>query len=228
VKLIFLPLALAIIGVALVALNFTAPRMVNENWETSVRHGDSHSYFSEFERNRSAESRRFDIGLGLTSLGASLLALMAVTRTWTVARLRKLQTPVRRWAIVLAANLAWFYYILATWLYLVLQFQRHEFPPWADSMAIPLVGLSRFAIAGGIVVNVGLLLCLLKAKLPASLWSAPRSWRAWSATAGVTFAVVMCVWAGIDAVLLGDPFTPPAVIAVISLLLVGRACASAA
>lgn len=227
-KLVVIPVLMTLTGLILVALYIDAPRMTDENWQASVPHGDSDRYFSEFERNLSPESRRFDAGLGLASFGASILVLLAAMKIWTLARLRTLQTPRLRWPIVVAANAVWIYYIWATSQFLMVQFRRDEFPWWADSMGIPLAEISVFGIVGGLLMNVGLALCLYGAKLPASMWARPRTARAWALNAGVAFALLMCAWVGADAVMLGDAYTPPAVVAVVALLLVGRASASAA
>ena len=199
--------------------------MADVNWQDAVPDGDSDKYFLEFERNLTPAARRYDAGVGLASLGASLFALVAATRTWTVKRLLVLRTPRWRWPVVIAANAVWIYYNWATAQFLWLQLNREEFPPWADSLAIPLFGISVTAIVGGALMNCGLLLSLYGAQLPAPMWSRPRTSRAWLVNAGVGFALLMCTWAGIDAVILGDAYTPPAVVAVMALLLVGRAAA---
>lgn len=227
-KLFAIPTILIIVSTALIAMNAGAPRMVTESWEASVRYRDSQSYFSECERNRTIESKRYDVGVGLMSFGASLLALLLITRLWSVERLRTLNTPKRRWPVFAAANLVWIYYNWATWQFLIVQQRRHEFPPWADSIVIGLMGITLFAIVGGIVMNIGLLSCLYKAKLPVPLWVKPHTRIAWALNAGIAFALAMCAWAAIDAVVGGDAYTPPAVVAIVSLLLVGRAGASAA
>jgi hypothetical protein len=227
-KLIAIPVLMALFGLILVALYIDAPRMADENWQASVPDGDSDRYFSEFERNLTPEARLFDVGLGLASFGASILVLLVGMKVWTLARLRTLQTPRLRWPIVIAANAVWIYYIWATSQFLMVQFRRDEFPWWADSMGIPLAGISVFGIVGGLLMNVGLAFCLYGATLPASMWARPRTARAWALNAGIAFAFLMCAWAGVDAVMLGDAYTPPAVVAAIALLLIGRASASAA
>ena len=227
-RLLAVPVPMTLAGLVLVALYNDAPRMAAANWDASVPYGDSERYFSEFERNLTSEARRFDAGFGLASLGVSLLALLVANRLWTLARLRTLRTPRLRWPIVVAANAVWIYYIWATSQFLFVQARRDEFPPWADTMAIPLAGITMFALVGGLLINIGLVLCLYGAKLPASMWGRPRTARAWALNAGVALALLLIAWAGFDAVRLGDAYTPPAVVAIVALLLVGRASASAA
>jgi hypothetical protein len=193
-----------------------------------VPYGDSNRYFEEFERNVSVQARRFDLGLGLASLSASLLVLFATARIWTVERLKSLRTPRRRWQLVLVANLVWAYYVWASLQILVLQFRRDEFPPWADSIGIAYAGIAAFGLLGGALMNVGLLACLFRARLPVGLWIRPITMRSWALNACIAFAVIMCAWAGLDAVRIGDPYTPPAVVGAVSMLCIGRAAACAA
>jgi hypothetical protein len=222
------PVLVLLTGLILVAFGASSPRMLNPDWQLAVKEGDSDSYFREFERNLSPQARRYDLGVGLASAGASMLVLIAVTRSWSVQRLRTLKTPRRRWPVVILSNAAWFYYIWATTQYLILQARRDEFPPWADSIAIPMAGLGMSLIFGFIVINIGLAVYLYGAKLPASMWTRPRTVRSWVLNAGVAVALLGCAWAGCDAVRFGDAFSPPAVVAVSYLLLVGRASACAA
>jgi hypothetical protein len=68
---------------------------------------------------------------------------------------------------------------------------------------------------------------LYGARLPAPMWARPRTVRAGVLNAGVALALFASAWVGYDAVRFGDAFTPPAVVAVSYLLLVGRAAVCA-
>jgi hypothetical protein len=212
----------------LMALNAGAPRMLKPDWQLAVSEGDSESYFREFDRNVSPRARQFDLGVGLASISASLIALLAMTRSWSVQRVKALQTPRHRWLIFLLSNAAWIYYIWATTRHLILQAARDEFPPWADSIAIPIAGLGAFMVFGLVAINVGLAVYLHRASLPVPMWARPRAVRAWVLNAGVAVALLASAWTGYDAVRFGDALMPPAVVAVSYLLLVGRAAVCAA
>jgi hypothetical protein len=200
--------------------------MLRADWQTAVREGDSDAYFREFDRNLTPQARRFDFGTGLASVSASLIALLVLTGSWSVQRIRALRTLRSRWRVFLLSNLTWFYFIWAGMRFLVLQAQRDEFPPWADSIAIPMLGMKMFFVVGLVVINLGLVVYLHGAKLPVPMWAGPRTVRAWGLNVGIVLGLVACMWAVFDTVRHGDVFTPPAVVAVIYLLLVARAAVS--
>lgn len=226
-KLLALPSVVAMAAICVIALTFDAPRMRDGNWAASVPYGDSDRYFAEYDRNRTPASRAFDVAIGVASIGISILVLMLVTKCWSISAVRQARTPRRRWTIFVAANVVWAYYIWATGRMLILQFSRQEFPSWADSLSIPFAGIAFFAVIGGLLMNVGLVAYLYQARLPVGMWVRPTSLWAWILNAAVAIALVVWAWAGVGAVLVGDPYTPPAVIGVSVLLLIGRAAASA-
>ncbi len=196
------PAAVLFVGVALVAINAAAPRML-------------------------PDARWYDIGVGLVSLGVSLFVLMAVTQTWTVERLRALETPRRRWPIAVTGNITYLYYIWATAHLLVVQ-SRLPQSPWADAVVVPLAVLALYAAYGIVVVNIGLLVYLSGARLPSPLWSRLRTTGAWVLNADVLFVLLMCACAGYTAVTLGDAYTISALVSASALLLVCRAAACTA
>jgi hypothetical protein len=223
-----IPAVLLALGLFLVAIYADAPRMLREDWQTAVREGDSDSYYREFDRNLTPQARRFDLGAGLASVSASLIALLATTGSWSLPRIRVLRTPRSRWRVFLLSNLTWTYFMWAAMRLLVLRQQRDEFPPWADSIAIPMVGIEMSALVGLVVINLGLMVYLHNAKLPVPMWARPRTVEAWVLNVGVALGLVGCMWAVFDAIHLGDAFEPPAVVVFTYLLLVARAAASSA
>jgi hypothetical protein len=183
-KLLALPSIATIAAICVVALTFDAPRLRDEAWAASVQYGDSDRYFAEYGRNRTLASRGFDVALGVASFGISTLVLLLATRCWSISAVLKARTPRRRWTIFVAANVVWAYYIWATGRMLMVQFNRQEFPPWADSMGIPIAGIAAFAVVGGLLMNLGLALYLYRAQLPVGMWVRPTSLRAWILTGG--------------------------------------------
>src|SRR5438094_552789 len=108
-KIIAIPALVLLFGVVLMGFNAGAPRMLKPDWQLAVGEGDSAAYYREFDRNENPRARRFDLGVGLASLGGSLITLLAITRSWSVQRAKALQTPRRRWLVVLFSNITWLY-----------------------------------------------------------------------------------------------------------------------
>ena len=226
-KMIAIPALVLLFGVVLMVFNAGGPRMLKPDWQLAVDEGDSAAYYREFDRNENPRARRFDLGVGLASVGGSLIALVAITRSWSVQRARALQTPRRRWLVVVLSNITWLYYIWTASRHLVVQAGRSEFPPWADSIVIPLMGLQILMLFGLVAVNVGSIIYLHGARLPVAMWARPRTVRAWMLNGGTVIALFSSAGVCYDAVCFGDAFTPPAAVAIGYLLLVGRAAASA-
>jgi hypothetical protein len=225
-KVVALPALLTFAALVLVALNFDTPRMRAANWAETVPYGNSDRYFAAYDQYRTQESKYFDVGVGLASFGVSILALILITGAKSFSNIRKMQTPRHRSTIVRASNFVWAYWVIASGMTLMLQFYRQEFPPWADSLGIPFGGLVVSGIVGGLLMNIGLAIYLHGSRLPVSMWVLPKSLRGWLLNAGVLVALVICVSEAVYTIRIGDPFTPPAIVGVISLLLVGRAAAS--
>lgn len=225
-KIVTIPALALLVGVVLMVFNADAPRMLNPDWQRAVGDGDSAGYYREFDRNENPRARRFDLGVGLASLGGSLIALLAITRSWSVQRAKALQTPRRRWLVVLFSNITWLYYIWAVSHHLAVQAARNEFPPWADSIAIPLMGLKILMLIGLAAINVGSTIYLHGVRLPVAMWTRPRTAQAWVLNGVAVIALLSSACVCYDAVRFGDAFTPPAAVTIGYLLLVGRAAVS--
>jgi hypothetical protein len=226
-KLLIVPTLLLLVGLALVTLNSDAPRMVRSDWAAQVKEGDSDAYFRAYDENISPRARLFDLGAGLAGLSASLIALLLVTRAWSIARVRALHTPRSRALIFVLFNVSWICYAWGATRFIAMQLRRDEFPPWADSIAMPIAGILVFAGIGLIVINAALIVYLHGAKLPAPMWTAPNTVGAWVLNSIVAIALLALLWATYNAVRIGDIFTLPEIVAIAYLLLVGRAAACA-
>jgi hypothetical protein len=124
----------------------------------------------------------FDFGTSLIALAVCLVATCLLLRIKRLCDIVSLKTPSRKWLILGLGLIAWFGLFLAAWQGFLNDYQREEFPPWADSMGIPLSGLSTTALLGCLVLTpLAWFLALRNAALPVDLWiwrhDAPlRSW----------------------------------------------------
>lgn len=103
--------------------------------------------------NRTAKKDFFDAGTGLVSLAISLALLWAVLGVRKSADFRSLCTP--KWPVLLGvANAVWVGIIPASEWYYTFRAQRGDYPWWADSIAIALVGVHALAIVGFGCINL--------------------------------------------------------------------------
>jgi hypothetical protein len=134
-------------------------RAYDERWHTTM------------DSLRTAKWPQFDAGSGLVALGFSLAATIYLLGIRKLSDMKHLKTPRHGWAIYAIAILAWgsFWGQSIIWLYQ--DYRRWQFPTWADSLAIPLYGITSAALLGWFLLT--LLLCLFvlrRAELPADLW----------------------------------------------------------
>jgi len=124
----------------------------------------------------------FDFGTNLIAFAACLVATGLMLRIQHLRDIVNLNTPSRSWLILCCCLIAWFGLFYTEWQGLLDDYQREEFPPWADSMGIPMYELSATALLGCILfIPLVWFLALRNAALPADLWiwrhDAPlRSW----------------------------------------------------
>ena len=184
-------LALVTVGVILSAVFGTFPLYGDPNWRSGIPQGDSQSYFAAQEANRTFESRAFDVAVGATVFFATLLGATVVLKVQSLREFRYIQTPARAGALFIVTNATVLMFSLASGLDLVLGSLREEFPPWADSLGIPLPGVAVFAVILAVLSNLGLVFMVLGVPLPVSLWTAPVGFRGW--TASVALGIVALI-----------------------------------
>lgn len=111
-----------------------------------------------------------DAGAAMMALAVTLAAGLYILRIKHSADVRALMTPASGWRIYLIAAAGWFGYAVSAILALLQGFDRAEFPPWDDSLVIPIMAISSFAVVGWVVVSVAMWLVLRGAPMPAPIW----------------------------------------------------------
>jgi len=104
----------------------------------NVAEGDSEAYFSTWEQAVTAKFRLQDYGVTLLTF-AVLLAVISR---------RSLKAPSSRLSFVILAALAPFLTVIGYAFDLMQAQTRWEFPPWGDSLGIPIMGVPVMFVAG--------------------------------------------------------------------------------
>lgn len=123
-----------------------------------------------------------DLGTGLCSFGVILLALTKWQDRSVSELVKTARTPRTPWWFLGLGAMAWGL-AFASFVYLLCRdLERHEFPSWSDSIAIPMMGAGQF-----FPLALPLLLAIefafvFHAPLPVSLWhwDPDRPIRSWS------------------------------------------------
>lgn len=127
-------------------------------------------WFAAMDELRTDKWPNHDAGAALIAFAVSLAVSLFLLRINTLGDVANLMTPRSGWSIYGAGALGWFGYAVAASLALLQGFDRFEFPPWSDSMVIPIVAIAAFALTSWVGASVVIWLVLRHVALPVPLW----------------------------------------------------------
>ncbi len=177
-------LALIVAGIVLLIQSKRTPEWTDQRraeeimaWEppTTLRGVQYETYTARWHEAmdgvRTAKWPLFDLGGGLVLLGLSLLAATYALKIKTVRDMRVVRTPANSSAILAICSLSWFWIAASEGWGIFQDFDRWEFPTWADSIAIPLFFLVPLTLVGwGILASLTWFIAFRRALLPAEIW----------------------------------------------------------
>jgi hypothetical protein len=111
-----------------------------------------------------------DAGSAIMALAVCLAASLFLLKIKSGGDIGHLMTPRSGWTIYAIAALGWFGYAASATIALLQGFDRFEFPPWDDSLVVPIVAIASVAVIGWAIISVTLWLVLRHAPLPAPIW----------------------------------------------------------
>lgn len=187
---------------------------------------DTPAFFEARERNRTLEGQLADAGLGVATLAFSLAAAAVILGAGHLVGFRTFSTPSRKWFIVILANISLVAVYIGEWVALARDQVRGEFPPWADTMAIPMAALISGWQRAAPIMTLALFACLWNARLPTSLWKRPVGSWPWISTVVIVSVVGFGVLVLAEAVRYGKAFAIPGYVALLYGLLCARAAAA--
>ena len=203
--------------------------MTNKNVDSEVveEYGDDAVAAVWFAHKRALETARnacFDLGSGIIALGIGSALLFAVNGVRKWRDLRSLKGPKTSGRFYLFAALTWLSFIPAEWCYYIYTRARGDYPPFADSIAIPMGIRFVFGVLGLPMVLFGVWIAINGTRLPAAIWSGSLFGRINLISAGIWIALILALLV----LTMGVITRPPIVLSslfTIYLLLSGRAAA---
>lgn len=169
--------------------------------------------------------RLHDLGRGLLALAVCGLAVALRLRLWDIRNLRHAKTPRSALSFLLLGSLVWLAMVPVQAFRFHEDVARWRVSPWSD-VPVPVVAAAAFySMTLPVLVGVGWLTVLRRAKLPANLWLwDPSRWRRSAAWTGFYGVLALLLSADLVLAIIGGPFpTIPLLMTGVYLVLSARA-----
>ncbi len=135
-----------------------------------------------------------------------------IVRIYSMETLTNSQTPRARWRFIAYGTIVHFGVMASWWLSIHIEFFRHYYPWWADSIGIPLWGVESFARTSWPILVITGIVLLIPARLPTTLWYWNKDRPFWSwfwtlvhVVPGAALVFLMA-WSFTNAMVWGIPF----------------------
>ncbi|TDS13902.1 hypothetical protein B0I21_104228 [Sphingobacterium paludis] len=125
----------------------------------------------EAER-RTSKVILMDLGSGLAIASATILLFLIFTKVKTFNDFKNNRTPTKT-AIFISANIVWLLLLPGTYWYYVFRGVRGDYPPFGNSIGIPLMTQIPFYLLLLVPLNIFILLTTIKTNLPTKLFITP-------------------------------------------------------
>jgi hypothetical protein len=110
-----------------------------------------------------------DLGSGLATAATTIFLFLLFVRVKTWGDFKKIKSPGKT-IILILSNIAWLVLIPGTFWYYSFRIERGDYPPFADSIAIPIIETISTILVGLLPLNVFILLTSIRANLPTQVF----------------------------------------------------------
>ncbi|RSK45263.1 hypothetical protein [Hymenobacter rigui] len=182
------------------------------------------TYYQREAELRTNRNELLDVSSGVAIAGITILLFVTVRRIHSLQDFRQLRTPTKR-QVVVWFNIGWVVLFAALYWYYGYRGARGDYPPFADSIGIPLYYGQATLLACWPVLNILLLLLIWPAKMGGPMFEKPIVYKWWLILAEV-FIGGWLVLAGlylVTTIIDGDHLTVPVAMLFVYLLLILRA-----
>lgn len=200
-KLRFITLCLLLIGMVIFAYSLSLPYYKNNKGPESVTLHTSatddyekfkEEYYKYEETYRTNKTDLMDLGAGICVASLSFLAFLLITKTRRFPDFKDISTPGRA-GIFLGTNIMWLLTIPGTHWYYTVRAIREDYPPFSDSIGIPISIQVPVCFLLLVPLNIFIVLCIATAKLPAQLIRVPHHYDGARITVEVFFGFLMLI-----------------------------------
>lgn len=118
---------------------------------------------------RTSKNTFFDLGSGIIIFSSTILTFLYYRKIKTNSDLKNLKSLSKK-EIFIWANLFWLILIPGTYFYYFFRLSRGDYPPFADSIAIPISSQTDALLYLIIPLNIFLFVAAYKSKLPKKIF----------------------------------------------------------
>lgn len=165
-----------ILGLGLWVYSLTLPYYTDQKAVEELRLNsynlNREDYYHQEAQLRTNKTTWMDLGAGITIATGTILLFLLVTKTKTIADFKNLRT-LSKFTAFTCANTLWLLLIPGTIWYYSFRGARGDFPPFADSIGLPIMGNIAILLLLVIPLNIFLVLTTLKTNLPTKLFIKP-------------------------------------------------------
>jgi hypothetical protein len=162
-----------IIGLGLFSYSLTLPyfkdQKAADNLRSNAYNIDKQEYYKQETELRTSKITFMDLGVGIAIASATIFLFLLLTKSRRLSDLKHLKT-FNKVMIFISANLVWLLLLPGTSWYYKFRLGRGDYPPFADSIGIPIAIQSTLLLFLLIPLNIFLLLTTIKTNLPTRLW----------------------------------------------------------
>ena len=133
---------------------------------------DKSDYYKKEAELRTNKVTFMDLGSRLAIASATILLFLIFTKVKTFQDFKNNKT-ITKTATFISANLVWLILLPGTYWYYIFRGGRGDYPPFADSIGIPLMTQIPFYLFLLIPLNIFLILTTIKTNLPTRLFIKP-------------------------------------------------------
>lgn len=168
-----------LIGLVLFSYSLTLPYYKDQKLADELN-GNTHTieksdYYKKEAELRTDKVAFMDLGSGLSIASATILLYLLLNNVKTYNDLKNRMTLTKT-ATFLWANLVWLVLLPGTYWYYMFRSARGDYPPFADSVGIPIMTQIPFLLFLLIPLNLFLLLTTVKTNLPARIFIKPAKY----------------------------------------------------
>ena len=168
-----------IIGVGILSysltLSYYKDQEAADNLLNNAYNIDKQEYYKKEAEIRTSKTTFMDLGTGIGIASLTILIFLILTKSNNFSDLKNIMT-LNKLAIFISANLVWLLLLPGTFWYYTFRGGRGDYPPFADSIAIPLMTQIPFLLFMLIPLNLFLFLTTIKTNLPAQLFAKVKNY----------------------------------------------------